>query len=132
MNDRNNELDFSDAIRAQLKEAEGTEEEVTQEAWAAEEKKGKKLNKPFRTSGGQASCVTSSSVPSASLSWARIASLKSSSLFLSFMYYILHEFTCYFYFGARELTVFLYLPFYKIGPPIFFRFAFFLGFFCFD
>lgn len=52
MNDKNNELDFSDAIRAQLKEAEGTEEEVTQEAWAAEEKKGKKLNKPFRTSGG--------------------------------------------------------------------------------
>jgi hypothetical protein len=49
---KNNELDFSDAIRAQLKEAEGTEEEVTQEAWAAEEKKGKKLNKPFRTSGG--------------------------------------------------------------------------------
>lgn len=49
---KNNELDFSDAIRAQLKEAEGTEEEVTQEAWAAEEKKGKKLNKPFRTPGG--------------------------------------------------------------------------------
>ena len=52
MDDKNNELDFSDAIRAKLKEAEGTEEEVTQEAWAAEEKKGKKLNKPFRTSGG--------------------------------------------------------------------------------
>ena len=46
------ELDFSKEIRAQLKEAEGTEEEVTQEAWAAEEKKGKKLNKPFRTPGG--------------------------------------------------------------------------------
>lgn len=46
------ELDFSKEIRAQLKEIEGTEEEVTQEAWAAEEKKGKKLNKPFRTPGG--------------------------------------------------------------------------------
>ena len=50
--ENNKELDFSDAIRAQLKEAEGTEEEITQEAWAAEEKKGKKLNKPFRTPGG--------------------------------------------------------------------------------
>lgn len=48
----NRELDFSESIRAQLREVEGTEEEVTQEAWAAEEKKGKKLNKPFRTSGG--------------------------------------------------------------------------------
>jgi hypothetical protein len=46
------ELDFSKEIRAQLEQAEGTEEEVTQEAWAAEEKKGKRLNKPFRTSGG--------------------------------------------------------------------------------
>jgi hypothetical protein len=46
------ELDFSKEIRAQLREIEGTEEEITQEAWAAEEKKGKKLNKPFRTSGG--------------------------------------------------------------------------------
>ena len=46
------ELDFSKEIRAQLKEIEGSEEEVTQEAWAAEEKKGKKLNKPFRTPGG--------------------------------------------------------------------------------
>ena len=46
------ELDFSQDIRAQLEEIEGSEEEVTQEAWAAEEKSGKKLNKPFRTSGG--------------------------------------------------------------------------------
>ncbi len=46
------ELDFSKEIRAQLKEIEGTEEEITQESWAAEEKKGKKLNKPFRTPGG--------------------------------------------------------------------------------
>ncbi len=50
--ENNKELDFSESIRAQLREVEGTEEEVTQEAWAAEEKKGKKLNKPFRTSGG--------------------------------------------------------------------------------
>ena len=34
------ELDFSKEIRAQLR-SEGTEEEITQEAWAAEEKKGK-------------------------------------------------------------------------------------------
>jgi len=46
------ELDFSQEIRAQLRDAEGTEEEVTQEAWAAEENKGKKLNKPFRTPKG--------------------------------------------------------------------------------
>lgn len=45
-------LDFSKEIRAQLREIEGTEEEITQEAWAAAEKKGKKLNKPFRTPGG--------------------------------------------------------------------------------
>ncbi len=44
------ELDFSDEIRKQ--NPDGFEEEVTHEAWAAEEKKGKKLNKPFRTSGG--------------------------------------------------------------------------------
>ena len=44
------ELDFSDQIRKQ--NPEGFEEEITQEAWASEEKKGKKLNKPFRTSGG--------------------------------------------------------------------------------
>ncbi len=46
------ELDFTDQICAQLREEEGSEEEITQEAWAAEEKSGKKLNKPFRTSGG--------------------------------------------------------------------------------
>lgn len=50
--DKNNELDFSESIRAQLREVEGTEEEITQEAWAAEEKSGKKLNKPFRTPKG--------------------------------------------------------------------------------
>lgn len=46
------ELDFSDQIRAKLLKEIGNEEEITQEAWAAEEKKGKTLNKPFRTSGG--------------------------------------------------------------------------------
>ena len=45
----NYELDFSKEI---LAKAEGSEEEVSIEAWAAEEKSGKKLNKPFRTSGG--------------------------------------------------------------------------------
>ncbi|MBN86510.1 MAG: hypothetical protein CL885_03200 [Dehalococcoidia bacterium] len=44
------ELDFSDEIRKQ--NPVGFEEEITNEAWAAEEKKGKKLNKPFRTSKG--------------------------------------------------------------------------------
>ena len=44
------ELDFSDEIRKQ--NPAGFEEEITNKAWAAEEKKGKKLNKPFRTSGG--------------------------------------------------------------------------------
>ena len=45
----NYELDFSKEI---LAKAEGFEEEVSHEAWAAEKKSGKKLNKPFRTSGG--------------------------------------------------------------------------------
>ena len=44
------ELDFSDEIRKQ--NPAGFEEEITNEAWASEEKKGKKLNKPFRTSKG--------------------------------------------------------------------------------
>ena len=44
------ELDFSEDIK-KLK-AEGFEEDITHESWAAEEKKGKKLNKPFRTSKG--------------------------------------------------------------------------------
>ena len=44
------ELDFSDEINKQ--KPEGFEENITNEAWAAEEKKGKKLNKPFRTSKG--------------------------------------------------------------------------------
>lgn len=45
----NYELDFSKEI---LAKAEGFEEEVSHEAWAAEKKSGKKLNKPFRTPGG--------------------------------------------------------------------------------
>lgn len=44
------ELDFSDQIKKQ--KPEGFEENITNEAWAAEKEKGKKLNKPFRTSGG--------------------------------------------------------------------------------
>lgn len=44
------ELDFSNEIN--LRKPEGFEEIVTNEAWAAEKEKGKKLNKPFRTSGG--------------------------------------------------------------------------------
>lgn len=47
-----NEIDFTDQIKAKLLEQEGFEEEITQEAWAAAENSGKKLNKPFRTSGG--------------------------------------------------------------------------------
>lgn len=44
------ELDFSNQIN--LRKPEGFEENITNEAWAAEKQKGKKLNKPFRTSGG--------------------------------------------------------------------------------
>lgn len=44
------ELDFSNKIKEFM--SAGSEEEVSEESWAAEEKKGKKLNKPFRTSGG--------------------------------------------------------------------------------
>jgi len=43
------ELDFSDQIN---RRAEGFEEVISDEAWASEEKKGKKLNKPFRTPKG--------------------------------------------------------------------------------
>lgn len=46
------EIDFSEKIIERIKNFEGSEEEITQEAWAVEEKKGKTLNKPFRTSGG--------------------------------------------------------------------------------
>jgi hypothetical protein len=43
------ELDFSDKIRKLI---EGSEENISEEIWAAEEKSGKKLNKPFRTPKG--------------------------------------------------------------------------------
>jgi hypothetical protein len=46
------ELDFSDQIRAKIKEEVGSEEEISEESWASEKNKGKTLNKPFRTSGG--------------------------------------------------------------------------------
>src|SRR6056300_1069609 len=46
------ELDFSDKIRAKILEEVGSEEEISEEAWASEKNKGKALNKPFRTSGG--------------------------------------------------------------------------------
>jgi hypothetical protein len=46
------ELDFSNKIRARILEEVGSEEEISEEAWASEKNKGKTLNKPFRTSGG--------------------------------------------------------------------------------
>ena len=46
---RSLELDFSDQIEEKLF---GFEEEVSDESWASEKNKGKKLNKPFRTKGG--------------------------------------------------------------------------------
>ena len=41
-------LDFSKQIKAALESQEGSEEVISEEAWAAEKGKGKKLNKPFR------------------------------------------------------------------------------------
>jgi hypothetical protein len=46
------EIDLTDKIKAYLESYVGSEEEISEEAWAAEEKKGKTLNKPFRTPGG--------------------------------------------------------------------------------
>ena len=46
------ELDFTKQIKDQLLAQQGNEELITEEAWAAEKNKGKKLNKPFRTPGG--------------------------------------------------------------------------------
>ena len=43
------EIDFSDQIRMRY---EGSEEDISNEAFAAEAQKGKKLNKPFRTPKG--------------------------------------------------------------------------------
>ena len=49
------EIDFSDKIKymeCYACELEGEEEVMSEESWAEEKNKGKKLNKPFRTSGG--------------------------------------------------------------------------------
>lgn len=49
------QVDFSDKIKYMECFAcalEGEEEQISSEAWASEKNKGKKLNKPFRTSGG--------------------------------------------------------------------------------
>ena len=45
-------IDLSEEIRAALEEEEGFEENISEEAFAEEKNKGKKLNKPFRTPGG--------------------------------------------------------------------------------
>ena len=45
-------IDVSEEIRAALQEEEGFEQNISEEAFAAEKNKGKKLNKPFRTPGG--------------------------------------------------------------------------------
>lgn len=47
-----NKIDVTDEIRAALEDEAGFEEEVSEESFAEEKNKGKKLNKPFRTSGG--------------------------------------------------------------------------------
>ena len=47
-----NNIDLTEEIRAALLEEEGFEEAVSEEVFAEEKNKGKKLNKPFRTSGG--------------------------------------------------------------------------------
>ena len=46
------EIDFSLEIKKALAAEAGSEEEISQESWAAEKAKGKTLNKPFRTPGG--------------------------------------------------------------------------------
>ena len=46
------ELDFTDQIKKALAEQQGSEQIITEEAWAQEKESGKRLNKPFRTSGG--------------------------------------------------------------------------------
>lgn len=43
---------MSEEIRAALNEEEGFEENISDQVFAAEKNKGKKLNKPFRTPGG--------------------------------------------------------------------------------
>lgn len=46
------EIDFTKEIKEALANEEGSEDVISDEIWAAEQNKGKKLNKPFRTSGG--------------------------------------------------------------------------------
>ena len=46
------EVNLTEKIKARLLEEEGFEEIISDESWAAEKNKGKKLNKPFRTPGG--------------------------------------------------------------------------------
>jgi hypothetical protein len=45
-------IDISEEIRAALEEEQGFEENISEEIFAEEKNKGKKLNKPFRTPGG--------------------------------------------------------------------------------
>ena len=45
-------IDVSEEIRAALEDEEGFEESISEEIFAEEKNKGKKLNKPFRTPGG--------------------------------------------------------------------------------
>jgi len=45
-------VNLTEKIKARLLEEEGFEEMISEESWAAEKNKGKKLNKPFRTPGG--------------------------------------------------------------------------------
>ena len=51
---KNQEFKFNitDKIKNRLLEEEGSEDTISEEAWASEKNKGKKLNKPFRTPGG--------------------------------------------------------------------------------
>ena len=45
-------IDLTEEIRASLEKEEGFEEPISEEVFAEEKNKGKKLNKPFRTPGG--------------------------------------------------------------------------------
>ena len=47
---KNQEFKFNitDKIKNRLLEEEGSEDPISEEAWASEKNKGKKLNKPFR------------------------------------------------------------------------------------
>ncbi|MGI9357837.1 MAG: hypothetical protein ACR2ON_00370 [Paracoccaceae bacterium] len=47
-----NKINITEEIKAALEDEQGFEEEVSEESFAEEKNKGKKLNKPFRTPGG--------------------------------------------------------------------------------